>query len=141
RRAGSWRICYCDRRRASSPPTWRHIVIALQLLAQAYTFSKRRCFGELSCRGGDVSALAREKIIDCPPQGGIDDVMGRVCRFRQIPAGNLVLALRTSLDPVKPFLNGILDRLVIAELKMQEGMVFNRAPVTAEQGIGADKID
>src|ERR1700730_809813 len=116
---------------------------ALRSLARlrALPFSKRRCVRELRAYRADISRLAREEIIDRPPQSRIGDVMGRVCRRRQITAGNLVLALRTGLHPMKPFLNGILDCLIIAQLKMQEGMVFNRAPVTAEQGIGADKID
>src|SRR6516165_7531469 len=108
---------------------------------QALPFSKRRRLGELHARGADISTLARQEIIDRAAQRRIDDIMGGVGRRRQIAAGNLVLALSTGLDPVKLFLNGVLDCLIIAELKMQEGMMLNRAPVTAEQGVGTDKID
>src|SRR5260370_29689886 len=43
---------------------------ALRSLARlrALRFSKRCCVGELRAYRADISALAREEIIDCPPQ-------------------------------------------------------------------------
>ena len=38
-------------------------------------------------------------------------------------------------------LDGELDRLIIADLEMQEGVLFEAAPVAAVQGVVADEID
>ena len=51
-----------------------------------------------------------------------------------------MLALRACFDPFELVGDGLLDRLVIAELKMQERVIFNRAPMPAEQRIGTDEI-
>ena len=52
-----------------------------------------------------------------------------------------MLPLGSGLDAGKLVLDGVLDGLIIAELEMQERVVLDRAPVPAEQRVGADEID
>ncbi len=61
--------------------------------------------------------------------------------LRQVAARDLVLALRAGLDRLQAARNRKIDRLVVADLEMQERVMFDRAPVAAEQGVGADEID
>src|SRR5690349_2426509 len=60
---------------------------------------------------------------------------------RQISARELMLALRTGFDNLQLVLDRKIDRLIVADLEMQERMMLDRAPVAAEQRIRADKID
>src|SRR6476646_9961062 len=48
---------------------------------------------------------------------------------RQIAAGELVRSLGPCLDTGKLVLNGEVDRLVIADLEMQERVVLDAAPI------------
>ena len=52
-----------------------------------------------------------------------------------------MLALGAGLDARELALDGVLDRLIVAELEMQERMMLDAAPVAAEQRIGADEVD
>ena len=54
--------------------------------------------------------------------------MRRMGGDRQIATGELVLALGAGLDALEPALDGEVDRLVIADLEMQEGMLLDAAP-------------
>ena len=47
---------------------------------------------------------------------------------RQIAARQLVLALRAGLDALEPVRDGEVDRLVVAELEMQERVVLDARP-------------
>src|SRR6476646_5843337 len=60
---------------------------------------------------------------------------------RQIAAGELVRSLGPCLDTGKPVLNGEVDRLVIADLEMQERVVLDAAPITAIERVGADEVE
>jgi hypothetical protein len=59
--------------------------------------------------------------------------MRRMGRGRQIAAGDFVLALRAGFDARQFVRNAEIDRLVIAEFEMQERMMFDGAPMAAEQ--------
>src|SRR5215467_1835068 len=52
-----------------------------------------------------------------------------------------MLAAGAGLDAEKLVLDRIVDRLVVADLEMQERVVLNRAPVPAVERIRADEID
>ena len=52
-----------------------------------------------------------------------------------------MLALRAGLHRLKAPLDGKVDGLIVANLEMQERVMFDRAPVAAEQGVRADEID
>src|SRR5215471_8783779 len=121
--------------RASASP------IFLAGARSASGLSKWRELCELLAGCRDIGALPPEKIVDCPPQARIGDVVRRIGRCRKIAARNLVLALRSGLHAQELALNGVLDRLVIAELEMQEGMMLDGAPMPSEQRVGADEID
>src|SRR5712691_3624009 len=95
--------------------------------------AERRGFGELLAGRRHIGALALEEILDRAAQPGIVDVMRGIGRGRQVAAGDLVLALRARLDAGELRFDGVLDRLVIAELEMQERMVLHATPVAAEQ--------
>src|SRR6185295_17984835 len=90
---------------------------------------------------GDVGTLAPQVIGDCAAQAGIPDPMGTVGRHRPIPAGELVRALRAGLDARQLMRNGEVDGLVVADLKVQAGMLLERAPIAAVERVGADKIE
>ena len=59
--------------------------------------------------------------------------MRRIGGGRHIAAGDLVLALGAGLDAGELVRDRVFDRLIIAELEMQERMVLDGAPVAAEQ--------
>src|SRR5437868_8715960 len=67
--------------------------------------------------------------------------MRAVGRHRQIAALELVRSLGARLDPLQPMRDGKLDRLIITALEMQEFIVAIAAPVTAVNGIGAEKVE
>src|SRR3982074_1611932 len=104
-------------------------------------FAKRRSVDEFARGLRHIGAFALEIVRYRSAQVGVGDVMRRIGGLRQIAARQLVLALRARLDGFQAAPNRKLDRLVIADLEMQKRMMLDRAPVAAEQGIGADEID
>src|SRR5687768_2319348 len=85
--------------------------------------------------------FAGEIIRNRPPKRRIRDEMGAVRRDRKIAAGELVRALRAGLDRCEAVLDGKGDRLIVANLEMQEGMLLDGAPITSVEGVGADEIE
>ena len=57
--------------------------------------------------------------------------MGGIGGLRQIAARQLVLALGAGLDARQLVGDRVVDRLIVAELEMQERMVLDGAPVAA----------
>ena len=51
-----------------------------------------------------------------------------------------MLALRAGLNAGEPHFDARFDGLVIAQLEMQEGDVFHRAPVAAIERVAADEV-
>ena len=49
---------------------------------------------------------------------------------RQIPPRQLVFALRPSLDPRQTVSDRLVDRLMVAQFEMQEGVILDTAPIT-----------
>src|SRR5215813_9256366 len=95
------------------PQTSRRLVRNLPEWAQV---------GKLAAGFGDIGTFALEVIRDRPSQTGVGDVMGGVGGVRQISACELVLALRAGLDDLQPAFDREVDRLIIADLEMQERM-------------------
>src|SRR5437868_9508425 len=60
---------------------------------------------------------------------------------RFIAASDLMLALSAGLDASEAVIDRPADRLVIAELEMEERHFLAAAPVTAEKGVLADEIE
>src|ERR1700722_14668497 len=79
-----------------------------------------------------IGALALEVIVDRPPERRIRNVVRRIGDVRQVAAGELMLAPGAGLDAGELAGDGVFDRLVIADLEMQERMVLDRAPMAAE---------
>src|SRR5882757_7505520 len=96
-------------------------------------FAERAGLGKLAPGLGDIGALALEVIGNRAAQIRIGDVVCRVSSLRQISARQLVLALRAGFDRFQPALDREIDRLIIADLEMQERMMLDRTPVAAEQ--------
>ena len=69
------------------------------------------------------------------------DVMHRMGGDGQVAARQLVLALCAGLDPLQPLRKRKIDRLMVADLEMQEGMVLDAAPVAAVERVAADEVD
>src|SRR4029453_2788186 len=73
-------------------------------------------------------------------QAGIGDVMRAIGLDREIAARELVSALCARFHPREFPRDGEFDRLVVADLEMEEGVVLDAAPVTAVEGVLADEI-
>src|SRR4029077_7169173 len=81
---------------------------------------------------GPLSAFALQIIRDRAAQIGIGDVVRRISRLRQIPARQLMLALRAGFDDLQAALDRKIDGLIIADLEMQERVMLDGTPVAAE---------
>src|SRR5947209_3705027 len=92
-------------------------------------FPERAELGQLAAGFRDVGALALEIIVDGAAQAGIGDEVRGMGRLRQVAARDLVLALRAGLDGSESVLDREIDRLIIADLEMQERMMLDCAPV------------
>ena len=97
--------------------------------------------GELLAGRLHIGALALEIVGDRAAQARIGDVVRRIGGDRQVAARELVLALGAGLDAGELVRDRELDRLVVAELEMQERVVLDRAPVAAIQRVGADEVE
>src|SRR5690606_7339269 len=71
----------------------------------------------------------------------MDDVMCRMGRDRHIAAGDFMLALCSGFHDAELSINRKIDSLMIANLKMQVGMIFNTAPVTAKKRITTNEVN
>src|SRR5665213_3996561 len=88
-----------------------------------------------------ISPLARQIFRDCAAKARIGDEMGGVGGVRQVAARELMLSLRAGFDPFQLMHNRVIDRLIIAELEMQERMMLERTPVAAIDCIRTERID
>src|SRR5206468_1459074 len=88
-----------------------------------------------------MGALVLEKVGDGAPQPRIGNVMCGMSGHRHIAARDLVLAAGAGLDAAELVLDRIVDRLIVADLEMQERVLLDAAPVAAKQDIGADEVD
>src|SRR3954471_20924818 len=104
-------------------------------------FAERAELGQLPSGFRNIGALALEVIVDGAAQARISDEVSGVGGPRQVAACDLVLALRAGFDIRQTAFDGEVDRLVIADLEMQEGMMLDRTPVAAEQRVRADEVD
>src|SRR5665213_111347 len=65
------------------------------------------------------------------PQRRIGDEMGGIGGLRHVAARQFVLALGAGFDARKFMHDGVVDGLIVAQLKMQERMMLNSAPIAA----------
>src|ERR1700687_4355537 len=66
--------------------------------------------------------------------------MQRVCLDRHVAPGEFVCPLCSGLDACQALGNGELDGLVVAQLKMQEAMMLDGAPVAAVERVRTDEV-
>ena len=74
-------------------------------------------------------------------ESGVGKLMRRIGEGRPIATRQLVLALGAGLDPPQSARKRKIDRLIVADLEMQERPVLDRAPVAAVKRVIADEID
>src|ERR1700720_2774545 len=109
-----------------------------QILA-AKTFAEWASLQQLPAGRLHIGAFAFEIVVDRPPEAGIGDVVRRIGGAGQVAARELVLALGAGLDAGEPVGDRIFDRLVVADLEMQEGVMLDRAPMAPQQRVRADE--
>ena len=99
--------------------------------------AERAGLGQFAADFRHVGALALQIVRDRAAQIGIGDVVRGVGGLRQVAARQLVLALRAGLHDLQATLDREIDRLIVADLEMQERMMLDRAPVAAEQRVAS----
>src|SRR5690348_12603532 len=109
-------------------------------MARGFLMPERGKFFETFHLVLDHLALARQKLSDSPAKGRIGDPVSAVGRHRQIPALDLVRALRAGLDALQSAGDRELDRLVIAALEMKEFVIAVAAPIAAVDRILAEQV-
>src|SRR5882672_11088180 len=85
----------------------------------------------------DGRALLLEEVVDGAAEAAVDDPVGREGRDRKIAALNLVVALGAGLDALQAVGDGVVDRLVVAGLEVQEGVALQAAPIAAVERVVA----
>src|SRR3546814_5704721 len=70
-----------------------------------------------------------------PAEVRVDDVMGRPGRRWPVAARQLVRALRPCFHMFQAMGDGVVDRLIIAQLEMEEGHVLRAAPIAAVERV------
>src|ERR1700730_15782548 len=89
----------------------------------------------------DMNTLSLEIVLDRAGETLIAYVMRRKSRHRAIASGKLMLPLRASLDAGEAARNREFNRLIIADLEMQERMLLDRPPIAPIERVLANKID
>ena len=98
-------------------------------------------FGQHGHLRAHAGALLLQEMGDgCVAQSKMCDPVRAFHLHRQIATLNLMLALRSGLDPFQSMGDGEIDRLVIAGLEMQEFEIRAAAPVAAIERVGAQQV-
>src|SRR5690606_18097867 len=88
----------------------------------------------------DLATLGAQIARNRLPKAGIADPVRGPRQDGFIAAGYLVFPLRAGFDPRQAAFDRIVDRLMVAEFKMQKGAIFSAAPIAAEERVAADEI-
>src|SRR6516164_4195884 len=86
-------------------------------------FPERAEFGEFAAGFRDIGALSSQVVVDGAAQAGIGNEVCGIGRLGQVAACDLVLALRAGLDVFATAVDRKFDRLIVADLEMQEGVM------------------
>ena len=89
----------------------------------------------------NVIPFAFQIALDRVAQPCISNPMCRVGCARAVAPGNLMSSLGARFDPIQAVRDGEVDRLVVADLEVQEAMILDATPVAAEQSVGADEVE
>src|SRR6266849_8876868 len=87
-------------------------------------FAKRSGVSEFAPGFGHIGALMPEIVRYRAAQIGVGDVMRGIGGLGEIPARDLVLALRARFDGFQAAPDRKIDGLVIADLEMQKRVMF-----------------
>jgi hypothetical protein len=98
-----------------------------------FALPERSVIFQVFANFGNLTPLALQIVGHRPPQAGMRDVVGRMRRHRHVAARQLVFALRASFHHLQPAFDREIDRLMVADLEMQEWVVLDAAPVAAKQ--------
>src|SRR3990167_4098538 len=104
------------------PPEWRHFADYRHLI-------------------GDPAPLRIEIARDSLAKSRISDPVGGAGKDRLIAAGDLVLALRAGLHPGESALDREFDRLMVADLEMQERAILDPSPIAPIERVAADEVE
>src|SRR3990170_2200040 len=103
-----------------------------------------RLIGRVGFEGGGHVRHLGTLGLQVARDGGLEARIGkpveRVGSLGQVAARELMRALSAGLDAAKAMGNGVLDRLIIAELEVQARVMLDRAPVAPVQAIAADQV-
>src|SRR5262245_20602211 len=88
-------------------------------------------FAQLVDVAGDAAFLALEELLDRAREARMREPVRRQHLDRHQAAEDLVFTLCSSFKYFYLFLNGELDRLVVAAVEVQQRHVLERAPVTS----------
>src|SRR3546814_4565746 len=79
-------------------------------------------------------------VLNRPAEVRVDDVMGLPGLRWPVAARQLVRALRPCFHMFQAMGDGVVDRLIIAQLEMEEGHVLRAAPIAAVERVRADQV-
>ena len=102
---------------------------------------KRRVAAYLRDVFPHVCAFFIEVALHRRAESGVADEVSAVGGLGQVPPGNFVSALGAGLHPVEAAVDGKIDGLVVADFKVQEGVVFGAAPVAPIQRMRANEVE
>ena len=119
----------------------QRILPCVRRLARAVAAAEGRVVLVMGDRALDRGALVSEIVGDRPGEPRVGELVRRIGEGRPIAARELVLALGAGLDPAQSAREREIDRLIVADLEMQERPVLDRAPVAAVERVVADEID
>src|SRR5579871_5851769 len=87
-----------------------------------------------------IGALALQIVGDRAAEGGFADIVRGAGGDGTVAARDLVGALGARFDHAKAMLDRVFDRLVVANLEMQERPVLDCAPIAAVDRAAAEEI-
>src|SRR5580704_8997918 len=88
-----------------------------------------------------MNALSLEIFVDRPGETLVAYVVRRKGRDRAIASGKLMFSLSASLDAGECARNREFDRLIIADLEMQEGVLLDGPPIAPVERVPPEKIN
>src|SRR5687768_13913958 len=89
----------------------------------------------------NLPTFAFEIVGDRVSQSGMDNGVSGIRQDRLVTPRQLVITLRTGLHDRKAMGDRVVDRLMVADLEMQERMLLGAAPVAAVETIGPYEIE
>src|SRR5437899_722389 len=89
------------------------------------SLAERAGLGQFASGLRHIGALALQIIRNRPAQIGVGDEVRGPGGLRQVAARQLVLALRAGFDDLQAALDREIDRLIVADLEMQERVMLD----------------